>query len=317
MEFSIYSVLIAITTSLVLIAFLKLLIYKRKFDPLIHYDFMTLLVWMVLYRLFLPCSFMIGISMPFGSLYHQLEHALAETYWLGISLYGWISWIWLAGALVAWFRYHLTIYRNKNLADLILDNATEYRIADLIPDWKGPEYPVYISPHIQTTFAMGWAGVIVLPDRKMTQRELEFMILHESRHLFNEDGLYIRLIRYLQILYWWCPLIYMYTDVLSLFYEIRVDSMVVEPFDPTTILDYSETLLKYSRCWGNRLKNRLAKLEICALSFSDTAHLEARILHLLRYSDQPRKTGRHAYLILILIYSISAFLILAENNMLF
>lgn len=317
MEFSLYSVLVAIVTSLLLVGFLKLLLCRRKFDPLIHYDFLTMLVWMIFYRLFMPCSFMIGISMPFGDLYHELVEFLEQPLWYEITGFGWISWIWLAGALVSWTYYKLGAQRNKVIASLILQDARRCEIVDLLPDWVGPEYPVYISPHVRTTFVMGWAGIIVLPDRPMTQKELEFVILHEARHLFNEDGLYMCLIRYLQILYWWFPLIFHYTDVLGLFYEIRVDSMVIEPFEPSTILDYGETLLKFSRCRKGSMAPRLSRREVCALRFSATEHLETRIMHLLRASDRPKRTGIDAYLLMVLIYSISAFLVLAENNLLF
>lgn len=315
MEFTIHSVAFAITSVIILMAFLYYLLYSGAFCDKLRFDFLTMIVILFFYRLFLPCSFLIGFPLPWMGFFDQVHHFL-DVPWIGtLTGYGCLSWIWLIGALGGYVRQVYIRHTSKNLIPLILKDCKEYTIKDLWPDWLGPEYPVYICPNVYTSFAMSFSKAIVLPDVAMTQQERQFILMHEVQHLVNEDGTYMRVVQGLEILYWWFPPIYQLRPLMNLFYEVRVDMMVTRLFDTLTILDYGQALIHFSHLGSPRASRPEVRCHETSdqLDFAHKQQIEIRMNYLLKSRTQGLPTKLLPFILLIVVASLSSFLILSEH----
>lgn len=314
MEFTLYSVICSIGCSIILLIFLRSLLTRNLFNAHLHYDFLTMIVWLLFFRLFLPFSFLVGFIMPWSDFCAEIEHMLDMPLFLGITGYGWISWIWLLGALIASIRHFHMNYRAQLLGTVISCGAKTVPISSLYPGWKGPDYTVILSPHVNKPFVMVCSERIVMPASLFPPRDLEYILEHEAQHLFNEDRIYIRLMRVIQILYWWMPGKFWLLETLELFYEVRVDSMLSDRMSEESKLDYVQCLLRLSRLRSTNLDPRLTRNVRKSLAFSKTCQIEKRTRYLLAKERPARKTKTSFYVLLYALFFLGAFFILTENR---
>lgn len=313
MLLSVYSVCMATLFSWSLVCFLRAIFRRPKFARTLHPDFLTLLVWMCFFRLFFPCSFLIGFHLPWDDFFEHLDRILDDTFLLDMTGYGWLAWIWLAGACVALWLDHSKGTRGDALVDLILDGAEKKKISDFIPDYLGPDYDLYLCPNLQSSFVIGRSRRIFLPKSPMTPEEYEIILLHEVMHLANDDGMYCWFLDKLKIVYWWFPPIYTFRPVFDLFYEIRVDLMVNANYTPQHRLDYSKALLKFSAP-SSAFIQLSPDTQPIAMPFGAAKRepLEMRVRYLLEPgSSDNLKTHPGLILLLLLITFLSALILIS------
>ncbi len=313
MTLSLYSLCMALLSSWAIIWVLKLIFRNPAIAYKIHPDFLTILVWIFFLRMFLPCSFLIGIPLPWNSWFYELERFLDSFTFLSINGFGWLNWIWLAGALFTIVKQRIAWNKQGVLCDLLLKDSVHRHISDFLPDYIGPDYDVYVCPNVQSSFVMGRSRRILIPDDPMTPEEYEFVLLHEAGHINNDDIAYLRAVKLLRILYWWFPPINKITPTMDLFYEIRVDLTVNANRSAQARLDYSRALLRFSSPSSKYIRQ---KDPAYAQAFSVMAKepLESRIHFLLNTNfEKPLKTHPLILVIPYLMAFLSSLLLVSTE----
>ncbi|WP_288339079.1 M56 family metallopeptidase [uncultured Allobaculum sp.] len=290
MLLSVYSVFMALLFCICLMAVLAVLLHNSSLASRIHPCLFMAVLCTYFFRMFLPCSFQLGVELPWNGLFPLIDHHLETVSFLGTNGFGWLSWIWLAGAAIAFVRYRRRYEKEQVLMDMVLDTAKQYAITDFIPDYCGPDFDLYISPSVPFSFVrLDHHPAIILPDVPMHPDEYEFIILHEVCHLCNEDALLKKLYLTLTIVYWWLPGLTRIRPVLELFSEIRVDRQITEQRTPLNRLNYSRTVLRFAAP-SSRTFPHTNFVRLSAFSRStSTRALESRIRVLIDTSQSEPK----------------------------
>lgn len=84
--------------------------------------------------------------------------------------------------------------------------------------------------------------VLILPDQTFTDKELYFIVRHETEHVRNKDLWLKALIEILLSIYWWNPFIYVLRKKLYLALEVSDDIMTTKKMDAREKISYAEFL---------------------------------------------------------------------------
>lgn len=104
---------------------------------------------------------------------------------------------------------------------------------------------VYKTNEADVPIAVGLRnGVIIIPDRDYTEKELELVIRHECTHIKNRDLLIQLLTNVLCAIYWWNPAVYLFRKDLEQYFEIRCDKTVTAGMSKKETAEYLDVLLK-------------------------------------------------------------------------
>ncbi len=142
----------------------------------------------------------------------------------------------------------------------------------------GGDGNVYECEGIRTPFAMGLLrGKIYIPYR-MSEKEREYVLLHEQCHLVHRDLWARTLACVLLAVYWYNPLVWLGVRCMERDMEMRCDEYVLGQMGEEIRYDYSLSLLSYA---GGRSRRPMG---ITAFGESGTGK---RVKHVLRY----RRTG--------------------------
>lgn len=266
----------------------------RKWN--IRSDLMTFLYWIVIFRLLLPAHFIAGIPFPFSRLFSVLDTYFSKPVFEIFSGYALLQLIWLLGFMVELIRYRIRFRKDRIFADAMLDAAEVVQIRDLISDYAGPSYPVYVTDEVPVPFVFGLSGKIILPDKPYSEDELYYILSHETMHLFNQDGHYLQLADYLRMVYWWVPGMKAFKKNVSGLVEIRVDECVLSHYSIQDLIGYCETMVKMSRKEDTEPQNFIPAVKGAAMPFTagrsiGDQSLKARVTYALNDSS-PKTTSR-------------------------
>lgn len=167
----------------------------------------------------------------------------------GVSL--WLFVIWAVGA--AGFLIHkITAYRsyvrflrsgNREVADLIMLNLLaeaeeKLGIRRAVELYRNP---MIASPIMTGFFRPG----IVIPDRKMTEKELRCIFEHELVHLQSFDMFYKWFVQITICIHWFNPFAWLLGKEVNRRCELACDEKVVGALDTRARKDYGDTLLSF------------------------------------------------------------------------
>jgi beta-lactamase regulating signal transducer with metallopeptidase domain len=112
------------------------------------------------------------------------------------------------------------------------------------------DIPLYILPGVTTpALAVGFRARVILPEdvlERLSPQQLEFAVKHELMHCKRRDHIAMLLLRILEIVHWFNPVVRLMARHMSLDMETACDSMVVKNLDKLQKKSYAFTLLQLS-----------------------------------------------------------------------
>lgn len=250
MNISIFSIVMAILSGNILILIAVIL---SRFDFIVIHHGDNYVLWlciMALIRILLPVEISstheieISVYNLFSNLLRRLSLNQQPEFiglWVLVTI-----WVVVAGNLFLRFclQYIRTLKQIHSLASVdVSDNETiacqaiKCKLSiktQALPNDIGPALFGLIHP------------TIILPNDNFEPKELRHVIEHEYQH-YRLGHMWIRLVVNVTcILFWYNPLIYFLRKHIFYVLELHCDSAVIRHKTGTEILDYAETLLKYS-----------------------------------------------------------------------
>lgn len=247
MAFTFDSVLITLVVSWTLNEALKWQMTHPKSVHKVRTDFLTLLVVLIFVRMYIPMQILVGIRLIPGVVLRFLFELLESEWFMSLSGYTVLSWIWLIGALLKYWQLRSKRSGIACMYSIWTQHAVSLPIQEIMPEYGGPDCSVWISPVVRSPFVLGNSKEIFLPDTDYTASELRWILSHELQHLYNMDICYLEAFHYNQIFYWWLPWIKSLENNLNLFFEIRVDNCICSRHELAESLDYCQCLVTISR----------------------------------------------------------------------
>ncbi len=155
-------------------------------------------------------------------------------------------------------KRHYILDKNINI-----DKIIEKLCAQM--DIKNVSYR--ISENIQTPMTIGiFNKKIILSKEILENKEYELILKHELFHIKNKDIEYKFLLLILNCVYWFNPIIYMFTNQIDEILELNCDEYVLQGKEQACRIEYAEILLnqiernkgkqcKFSMSFANRKEN--------------------------------------------------------------
>lgn len=155
-------------------------------------------------------------------------------------------------------KRHYILDKNINI-----DKIMEKLCAQM--DIKNVSYR--ISENIQTPMTIGiFNKKIILSKEILENKEYELILKHELFHIKNKDIEYKFLLLILNCVYWFNPIIYMFTNQIDEILELNCDEYVLQGKEQACRIEYAEILLnqiernkgkqcKFSMSFANRKEN--------------------------------------------------------------
>lgn len=220
-------------------------------------DLFLLSSLVILLRFLLPFEFPFAVSVPvkWGLSYLYDLFVMLEINVLGhpINIFTIFMIAWYIGILICGSRLFLqfaTIRQRYRLREATPDSDA-YAILHKITSSHQKSrtvFRIYITPRNITPFIYGiFHPVIILPDSVHSKAELFYILSHETAHYYNHHTLYKFLCSLLEVIYFWNPLVKIFTKEINRIIEISVDSKVIAPLEPLGRLDYSKSLTSMAR----------------------------------------------------------------------
>lgn len=138
---------------------------------------------------------------------------------------------------------------------------------------------LYRCPDISDPFVIGFRNpILLLPEKTYDDTVLQFIFLHECRHMRQRDTVYKLFMLLMQSLLWFQPLMYLLKAVADRDVEVACDEAVVEGRDMERRKAYGYALLECMRQDGDRKKaysayfyhgKRIVKARIAAIMKED------------------------------------------------
>ena len=220
-------------------------------------DLFLLSSLVILLRFLLPFEFPFAVSVPvkWGLSYLYDLFVMLEINVLGhpINIFTIFMIAWYIGILICGSRLFLqfaTIRQRYRLREATPDSDA-YAILHKITSSHQKSrtvFRIYITPRNITPFIYGiFHPVIILPDSVHSKAELFYILSHETAHYYNHHTLYKFLCSLLEVIYFWNPLVKIFTKEINRIIEISVNSKVIAPLEPLGRLDYSKSLTSMAR----------------------------------------------------------------------
>lgn len=318
MQITVYSVIMTVLWSNLLILFFSVLQRNHRFLDICSVPGVILLYLFCIIRMLIPIEFswvtVINSDQIFNALHNffytsvpLIGHDDIEVRHLLISIWIMVSIILLIQLVIDYFHLNRDIANLSCTKDEKLD---EIRREIGQKEKKSLKVEVVKSQGVDTPLGVGIIRKkILIPDREYDSKDLFYILRHEYIHHKNRDLFVQLLVNILCVIYWWNPLVYLLRRDIEYSFEMRCDQMVVQGMDDEEIADYLETLLKVFR-----LKNKCSKSEkhvtgALGIIRSNRADIRSRFQTLVRESDFDYKTyGKQVaatVMVMILILSYS------------
>ena len=110
---------------------------------------------------------------------------------------------------------------------------------------KNVSYRVVESSYVKSPSIYGiFHPVIILPKgSNYNYKEMEYIILHELTHYKKGDVILKLLLKLFSCLYWWNPIVFLFTKQMDKIFELRVDNEMMKCFTSQECIEYAECLL--------------------------------------------------------------------------
>lgn len=244
MKVNIFSVLMTILWSSVLIAFFPFL---RTRTRLLHICSISSVIMIYLFcAIRLACPFEVPwVQVVSGGAVYIGIHGVLNFKVGPVRIYEILFAIWLIGMLISLVRY-LAQYRKALHHFRKLPQEDGLVGQELLDEAVGnSSIRVLKSAGIITPCCVGiFRKRIFLPAKDYERKELRYILLHEYTHLAHQDLLLKLLVRVLCGIYWWNPLVYCLKKDINQSMEIRCDLSVTRHLQERERAQYLDVMLK-------------------------------------------------------------------------
>lgn len=187
------------------------------------------------------------------------------------------AYVWLAGVGAFVIYAAISLYRlKKNLRGAMRIHAH-----------------VLISDYIDSPFVIGLMSPDIYLPSSLTEKESEYILLHENYHIQRRDPLWKSLAFAALALHWFNPLVWLSFALFRKDMEMSCDEAVIEKAGRDIRADYSETLLSFS--------TERKRISI-PLAF-DEGNPKGRIRHLSEWK-KPKKAAAVILTVLCIVLSV-------------
>lgn len=244
MKANIFSILMTILWSSVLITFFSFLRAKTKMLHICNISTVILIYLFCAIRLTFPFEVPWARVVSGGAVYNGIHNVLyfkANS----VRVYEILFAIWFIGTIIS-LTWYLAQYRRTMCYFQRLPQKESRMGQEILDGVDGNKrIKVLESAGIKTPCCIGiFRKRIFLPAKDYDREELRYILLHEYTHLANQDILLKMLIRVLCGIYWWNPLVYCLKKDLNQSMEIRCDLSVTEHLNEKERADYLDVMLK-------------------------------------------------------------------------
>lgn len=165
--------------------------------------------------------------------------------------------IWLTGIIVAFIynlrKWNRVIFSVKEQG--FVDDGRAVKILKTID--SDCKIEIQYSFAITEPFIRGLIHpTIYFPDKECSDRELEFILMHEYLHWTRKDLWKKLFLNVINIIFWWNPLAYLLCSDLSQIIELNCDNAMSQRYSELELLDYLDTLTYMAG--GKRKKSDVA-----------------------------------------------------------
>ena len=252
MDFSFYSVLMAVFSSGILIGILYPIRKKSYFAKKFGYVCIVLMYLLCILRIILPIDFSFTKGISKRGIYSDVCDILCfDKYRIGnyefvIAEALLIIWVFVAFVKIGKF---LLEYKNTERVLSMFPERKDMqcsRVMQRVFEETGKQHDVTIcySEGIHMPMGMGirkWR--IYLPKQEYTDKELYYILLHEYTHFLNGD-LFVKVLSYiLCCIFWWNPFVYLMKKDLDKSLEKKCDLSIVEKLSIYESADYLQTIV--------------------------------------------------------------------------
>lgn len=231
MIISFSAIFTSMVTATALISILSLMLFINKYGLKLRYEYILFISIVILGRLIIPFEWKWTHTLVYKSIMPPIYNFFYQNIYNDIRLIHLFLLFWIIGSVSLTLKYLINMKILYSLDKNFNNKIDEYK--SMFPFLKNERIKgIYKLKNIQEPFVTNpFKPTIYLPNINYTKEELEFILLHEERHVINKD-LYIKiLIQILIILYWWFPLIYVIRNIIDYILELRVDYQVTKNFE--------------------------------------------------------------------------------------
>lgn len=257
----------------------------------IHRYFITLIIFALVARLFIPlefpCQHNLYITKIYPNIYHYFINAKIIYHKKEYYLSSIVTMLLLLGSLVCLckliFSYIIMLYNIKKYRSVkndVINNILK-QIGEELKYKK--QFQIVYSPHPTTPYLFGlFHPIIVVPEITLSDYEWQYIFKHELSHNCHQD-LWIRFAcECLRIIYWWNPFIYLLRYDIIAFQEYSADLSVTQNLNESEKLDYAQCLIKMAKLQSLQNNN-------CSVAFISQIEIKKRIAFFLE-SFEKKKT---------------------------
>ncbi|MGX7199996.1 M56 family metallopeptidase [Enterococcus nangangensis] len=296
MIFSLSSLLISSLLSCVLILVLRVLLKKTAIYRVVRTDFLNIFCLVIFLRLLFPVELKNTMTLPSRVVLPTLFKVLATTFYVGqfdFSLEELLFVIWIFGSCFYLAKLFVNIFKLKNVVNQIAEYGKPVEL-----ELSNRNTSIFITDFVGTPTVLGvFHRYILIPSRKYTAQELEYILLHEKQHIQNRDILKKMVLELLIVAYWWLVPLYFFRKQFNLVLEFSVDKQVTQQLSDSEYFDYAQSLVSVQK------KNSLETLSpniVANFTISEKFTLQKRINFLLEGYEN-RKTKKSILAICLLL----------------
>ena len=152
--------------------------------------------------------------------------------------------IWMTGIFYFLYRFCKRIYLSNLYLRHLKKQTSDIAMMILSQIDTHSKLSVFYSESIEVPMVCGlFHSVIYLPTYNYTEKQLYHILLHEYTHYKNRD-LWIKcIIQIFCIIFWWNPIVYLFSKNLDDVLELKCDATLTQDFKEEEKIRYLETLL--------------------------------------------------------------------------
>lgn len=158
--------------------------------------------------------------------------------------------VWLFIALILLIR-KITVYqgftRYVKAGQIPVSDIEMLDQAAIVGEQAGIKKPIElcVNPLISSPLLIGFFRLcIVLPSKKLPEKNFQYIVLHELTHYRRGDMLYKWLVQLTICLHWFNPLVYVMGREINKACEFSCDEAIIEKLDSANAREYGRTLLE-------------------------------------------------------------------------
>lgn len=167
---------------------------------------------------------------------------LYKRIWIPVTM----TWILVSCVfLCRYVRQYYSVLHNIRQYAVPWDAHTEQLLQDMQAQSNRSFYiDGYRIKNLHSPFGLGvFHKIIVLPDEAYSDKQLQYILLHEYTHFLHHDTLLKTLVEIFCILFWWNPVVYLLRRDLEQIVELRCDASVSKRLSKQQRAEYLRTIV--------------------------------------------------------------------------